>query len=290
MDCALEEVVHQLFAIPDMKFAETPHQYRLVELNGQQVAPGRYPAIQRNAATTRDFKRLIPKPVVVVVHINERPARALIDMGSLADFMSSTLAEQLQVKRIALEKPLTIQLAVQGSHHKVNFGAKAEFVYQNIREERFFDIINLQNYDLILGTPFIFQHQVLVGLNPSRVVIGSNTALPVKGEHVSVLESRMAEASEDELERAREVLRKLAKPLCAKASETGLPPLRAINHTIPLIEMEKVYRWRPSKCPEPLRPQWDAKRKAYLASGRWKVTSAGNTVPMLFIRKPGTDK
>jgi hypothetical protein len=38
-----------------------------------------------------------------------------------------------------------------------------------------------------------------------------------------------------------------------------------------------------------MRPQWAEKRQAYLASGRWEMTSAGNMVPMLFIRKPGTD-
>lgn len=74
LDCALEEVAHQLFAIPNIRFAETRDQFRLVELNGQQVAPGTYPAIQRNSATTRDFKCLIPKPIVIVVHINGRPA------------------------------------------------------------------------------------------------------------------------------------------------------------------------------------------------------------------------
>lgn len=213
-----------------------------------------------------------------------------MDTGSLADFMSTSLADQLRVKKVALEKPLTIQLAVQGSRSKVNYGASVSFAYQQISKTCFFDIINLQNYDMILGTPFLFQHQAMVGLNPPRMVIGSDRALPIKGEQVSVLESHMAEAYEENLERAHEELRRLAKLLCAKASETGLPPLWAINHTIPLIDLEKVYKWWPSRCPEPLRPQWGEKRKAYLATGRWRMTSAGNTVPMLFIRKPGSDQ
>jgi hypothetical protein len=197
---------------------------------------------------------------VVVVHINGCPAWALIDMGSLADFMSSTLADQLKIKRITLEKPLTIQLAVQGSRSKVNFGAKAMMSYQHIKEERFFDIINLQDYDLILGTPFLFQHQVSVGLNPPRVVVGSDKALPVKGKQVSVIESRAAATVEEDLEQARQQLQEWAKPLCTKASQTGLPPLRAINHTIPLIDPNQVYKWQPSRCPEPLRPQWGEKQ------------------------------
>ena len=58
-----------------------------------------YSALECNAVITKDITRTIPKPVVVVVHINEQPAHALVDMGSL----------------IWLEKPLPIQLAMQGS-------------------------------------------------------------------------------------------------------------------------------------------------------------------------------
>ncbi|KIJ10563.1 hypothetical protein PAXINDRAFT_37646, partial [Paxillus involutus ATCC 200175] len=152
------------------------------------------------------------------------------------------------------------------------------------------NIINLQNYDLILGTPFLFQHQVMVGFNESKVVVGSDLALPIQGAQVQVLESRAADILKDQLDAVRKHLQALAKPLCAKASKTGLPPLRAINHTIPLIDPSKIYPWRPSQCPEALRPQWTDKRKAYLASGRWRVTSSGNTMLMLFIKKLGSDK
>jgi len=55
----------------------------------------RFSAIQRNMAVTQDFKRTIPKPIVVIVHVNGQPARALIDTGSLANFISLTLVEQL---------------------------------------------------------------------------------------------------------------------------------------------------------------------------------------------------
>lgn len=78
---------------------------------------------------------------------------------------------------MVLEKPLTIQLAVQGSRSKVNFG---------------------ENYDLILGTPFLYQHKAMVGLHSPRVVIGSS-------------------------------VHDLAKPLCSQAGATALPPLATIQ-------------------------------------------------------------
>jgi hypothetical protein len=191
---------------------------------------------------------------------------------------------------MTLEKPLTIQLAVQGSHSRVNYGTSVRFQYQGADYRRYFDVMNLQNYDLILGTPFMYQHSASVGLNASRVILGSVKPLPLKGSGITTLESRAAEVFHEELDKAREFLKELAQPLCGEAANTALPPLRVINHTIPLIDETKIYPWRPSRCPEPLRPQWIAKRQAYLATGRWQMTSAANTVPMLLIKKPGTDK
>ena len=258
-----------------------------ISLYGSKLTSSKFTALQRNAAVTRDFTRSIPKPLVVVVHINGQPARALIDTGSLADFVSLNLVEQLKLKKIVLEKPLTIQLSVQGSRSKVNFGVKARFQYQGADYKRYFDVINLQNYDLILGTPFLYQHQVMVGLNSSRLVLGSKIPLEMKGPQVSVLESRTTEIYEDNLERVREKLIQLARPLCSQTGVTSLPPLRAINHTIPLIDESKIYPWRPSRCPEALRQMWVDKKNDYLKSGQWELTAARNTCPMLLIPKPG---
>ena len=106
-----------------------------LELFGVQVPRGTYAALECNSVTIKDFKRMVPKPIVVVVNINGHPARALLDSGSLADFMSTTLVEQLNVKLFELAKPLTVQLAVQGSRSKINFGTTVNFQYQGINCE-----------------------------------------------------------------------------------------------------------------------------------------------------------
>jgi len=90
----------------DLPQDETTHLD--VECNKTTPSSSGYSALERNAAVTKDVTRTIPKPIVVVVHANEQPARALVDTGSLADFMSLNLAEQLKAKRIWLEKPLPI--------------------------------------------------------------------------------------------------------------------------------------------------------------------------------------
>ena len=156
-----------------------------VQLAGIQVDKNKYPALQRNAAQVKGNQRILPKPIVVKVTVNNHPARALLDSGSLGDFMSSTLADQLQVKRITLDAPLALQLAVQGSRSKVNTRASVQLQYQNIDEARTFDVINLNNYDLILGTPWMHQHQVCIGFNPARVVIATRRRLVVRSSELN---------------------------------------------------------------------------------------------------------
>ncbi|KIO07647.1 hypothetical protein M404DRAFT_52551, partial [Pisolithus tinctorius Marx 270] len=153
----------------------------VIHVKGANVRADDRTTLQRNTSITKDFTRKILKPlVVVVVHVNGHPACALIDTGSLADFMSVTLAKQLQVKRVPLEKPLTIQLVIQGSR-SVRNDACAVTDIGNIDCERHFDIMNLQNYDLILRTPFLYQHKVMVGLHSPRVVISSSRLMEMKG-------------------------------------------------------------------------------------------------------------
>ena len=94
---------------------------------------------------------------------------------------------------------------------------------------------------------------------------------------------------EIKMDMARKKLEKYAEPICKTVDETPLPPLRRINHKIPIIDDKKQYSWRASKCPEPLRPLWTQKRDSYINSGRWKVATGSNAIPMIMLRKPTKD-
>jgi len=142
---------------------------------------------------------------------------------------------------------------------------------------------------MILGTPFIFQHSILSGLNPTRVIIGSAKPLPIEGSNVTEITSEAIEIVKNNLEKLREELRDYARPLCHEDEDIPLSPFHAINHSIPLIDLDKVYLWHPSHCPEALRLLWAAKGTAYLKNEQWMIMNTTNTVPMLFLPKPGKD-
>ncbi|KDQ18282.1 hypothetical protein BOTBODRAFT_641321, partial [Botryobasidium botryosum FD-172 SS1] len=198
----------------------------------------------------------------------------LLDLGSLADFVSTTLADQLKVPLMQLTKQLLVQMAVTGSCLKVNYSTDVNLKYQAIDETQQFDIINLDSYDLILGTPFLYQHKAFIGFSPLWVVIGSMTGLPIEGPDVGIIKllstTIAANLFDDQLEqvctellysrhysRIRDNLGHAL--LCTDMENTLLPPLHAVKHTIPLIDEDKVYSWRPSKCVNTLLPQWQAK-------------------------------
>ncbi|KIM57517.1 hypothetical protein SCLCIDRAFT_1219359, partial [Scleroderma citrinum Foug A] len=125
----------------------------------------------------------------------------LLDSGSLSDFASTTLVDQLQLPLDVLDKPLNLQLAVSGSRSKVNATMTPQLSYQHINEHRTLDVANLDSYDLILGMPFLFQHKILLGFNLAQVMVRSNVSLPIQGTQTIVLESRAAEILADERER-----------------------------------------------------------------------------------------
>ncbi|KAG9087113.1 hypothetical protein FRC07_012906 [Ceratobasidium sp. 392] len=114
---------------------------RLDKKNGESSTRN----VKRNAARPKDITRKLPKPLVVQATINGKPVRALIDTGSLGDFISTTAVDQLKLEREALAKPIGLQMAVAGSRSSINFSASARLGYQGIDEDRHFDVINLDN-------------------------------------------------------------------------------------------------------------------------------------------------
>ena len=250
-------------------------------------------SMQRNAAQLKgNGGHLLPKPVVICVGVEGQSVCALLDSGSLGDFISLTVIDQLKQRWKLLDQAIGLQLAVQGSRSKINVTVEAQLTYQGINEVRTLDVVNLNDYDLILGTPWIYQHQVCIGLNPAQIIVGSDEPLPIshRSDSKYLLGSAVPIGLDPDIVRAHGELMKLAKPLCKHVKETELPPFRAINHTIPLIDESKTYLWRASRYSEVFHKQWAEKRDTYLKSGWWQVTTARNTIPMLLIPKPHKPK
>lgn len=85
-----------------------------------------------------------------------------------------------------------MKLAVTGPCTMVNFAVNAT-KYQGIAESRYFDVMNIKRYNVILGTPFLFQHQIVLGFNPCKVGVGSLDSKPLEKPKVTVIQSNAAD-------------------------------------------------------------------------------------------------
>lgn len=141
--------------------------------------------VQRTAMQPKDASRRIPTPIIIDAKVNSS--------GSLGDFMSTTLCDQLKLVCDRLSTPMTRKMAVSGSQSKVNVQAKARLTYQEIDTEKIFDVINLSGYDLILGTAFMHAHKVVMGFDPHGVSVGSSVPLPLSGPEISIIDSMTAQ-------------------------------------------------------------------------------------------------
>ena len=64
-----------------------------------------------------------------------------------------------------------------------------------------------------------------------------------------------------------------------------LPPLREINHRIPLIDENKRYHYHLPRCPDAMKPQLMEKLRTYVDAGWWIPKAVPQAAPLLCIPK-----
>ena len=89
------------------------------------------------------------------MRINSHKAHVLLDRGSTLDMVSANFATVHKLDMFQLKKPIKLQMATSGSGSVINYGAKAELQVGELKEQRYFDVVNLDRYHVILGTPFL---------------------------------------------------------------------------------------------------------------------------------------
>ena len=104
----------------------------------------------------------------------------------------------------------------------MNATAPAQLQYQGINEQCMFDTINLTSYDLILSTPWMYQHQLCLGFNLPCVIIGSDDVLPVtEGMDTRFMLSSLS-TGDQAIENAQNDLHCYAEPLCQEVDKIDL--------------------------------------------------------------------
>ena len=76
--------------------------------------------------------------------------------------ISPSFIRVAKIKPFLLDKPIGIRLAVTGRKSVINYGTNATIKYEGRESKEYQNIINIDYYDAILGTPFLRKHEVII--------------------------------------------------------------------------------------------------------------------------------
>ena len=121
--------------------------------------------------------------MVALVKINGLEAYALLDTGSTTISITHDFARVVAKLKIEqLENPVPLQLGTVGSHSMINFGARTQLKLGPVHEDNIYiDVVNIDRYDMIIGTPFMRQHGLVLDFETN--------ALSIRGEPIPILTS-----------------------------------------------------------------------------------------------------
>jgi len=100
--------------------------------------------------------------------INGVKAHCLLDSGCEGVMISPDFIRATGIVPIKLEQLIGLQLTCVGSNSTITYGAKSTITFRNQHVEEYFNIANLDYYDVILSTPFLRRLNHYPGLYQSR--------------------------------------------------------------------------------------------------------------------------
>ncbi|RDX40236.1 hypothetical protein OH76DRAFT_1366520 [Lentinus brumalis] len=146
------------------------------------IAPREHTANVRRKATTPVTVQPYRDPqlhstLCALVNINGTDAYTLFDTGSTTDSITPEFAHISRAPKIVLEEQVILQLGCSGSRSKINYGTRVPVKVGPVSELVYFDIVNLDRYDCVIGTPFMTQYGVVLDMHNRQIVV-NGTVIP----------------------------------------------------------------------------------------------------------------
>ena len=107
-------------------------------------------------------------------------AHCLLDSGSEGVLLSLEFMQAMGIKTFALEKPIALQLACISSQSMINYGTHATIKLGCKVVEEYFDITNVEHYDVILGTPFLRKMGIVLDFRSPGIAWVGNKVIPTR--------------------------------------------------------------------------------------------------------------
>ena len=163
------------------EFMGTPQDQpaRLMALSAEERA-------YRTSLRTNGVVKQRPKPrgrcMTFMVRVNGLDALVLLDTGSTLNAISPDFARISSAAAFELSNPLALQLGCVGSRSKANFGVETRLTIGQQEVPLYFDVVNIDYYDIILGIPFMDVTRLVIDFGTYTVRIGDDVVPALKGE------------------------------------------------------------------------------------------------------------
>ncbi|KAF8234900.1 hypothetical protein L208DRAFT_1053679, partial [Tricholoma matsutake] len=215
-------------------------------------------------------------------------ANVLLDSGCTVDLVSPEFIVSANLKVHELEDPVPLQLGMVGSWSKINFGLFGEFKLGTIRANHYFDVINLNRYDTIVGTVFMRKYGLILDFEQDQQLSGMNEVLFIICEELAESAKAQGPLAKKDIPQLQEEWLEVCKDILQGVPER-LPPMREINHQIPLVDEKKRYNYHLPKCPDSMQQPLTDNIERYCWAGWWRPARMEQAAPMLVVPKKNGD-
>ena len=84
------------------------------------------------------------------------------------------------IKMFSLEQPIALQLACIGSQSMINYGTHVTIKLCCKVVEEYFNIMNIEHYDAVLGTPFLRKMGIVLDFRSPGIIQIGNEVIPTR--------------------------------------------------------------------------------------------------------------
>ncbi|KAF8222247.1 hypothetical protein L208DRAFT_1323692 [Tricholoma matsutake] len=208
--------------------------------------------------------------------LHELEAFVLLDSGCTSNSISPDFAMSANLKAHKLEELVPLQLGTVGSHSKINFRLFTDFEIGEIKDTHYFDVVNIDRYDTILGTIFMRKHGIVLDFEHDEVRVKAKCLNTIIEGPNTFKQAHLPHLREEWKQSCQDIL---------NGVPDKLPPLRDINHHIPLVDEKKKYNYYLPKCPDSMRKPLAEKIARYCKAGWWHPACVEQAAPMLVAPK-----
>lgn len=136
--------------------------------------------------------RRLQASLCALINVNGIMAYTLFDSGSTTDSVSPEFAHISRAKPVKLTEQVILQLGCSGSRSKISYGTWVPIQFGPIAETMYFDIVNLDRYDCVIGTPFMNAHGIKLDFEQRAIVVKGQTCPAFTNEEDSAYRVRRA--------------------------------------------------------------------------------------------------